>query len=318
MTSSPLAMATPPAADGLLLMDKPAGVSSHDVVGAARRALGQRRIGHAGTLDPFATGLLVLLVGRATRLLPHLPGEPKVYDALIRFGAETDTEDLEGTVTREAPLPTRDALLAALPTLTGQIEQIPPAYSAKRVDGTRAYKKARAGEPVVLAPVLIRVHRWEVLDLTYGRSPDADAAERIVGARVRVTVGGGTYVRSLARDLARAAGSAAHLVALRRVRAGAFAVEEAHSLEDLRDGRVRLRPALDALVGFPQEPLDASAVARVVRGIDVPATVPGSWGALTAAARGTLVALAERDGDRWRPRVVMHEVPERSESADVS
>ena len=296
-------MPTPPTADGLLLVDKPAGVSSHDVVGAARRALGQRRIGHAGTLDPFATGLLVLLVGRATRLLPHLPGEPKVYDALIRFGAETDTEDLEGAVTREAPLPTRDALLAALPSLTGAIEQVPPAYSAKRIDGTRAYKKARAGEEVTLAPVRIHVHRWEVLDLTAG-------AERggVSEARVRVTVGGGTYVRSLARDLARAVGSAAHLVALRRTRAGAFDVSAALTLDDLREGRARLRPALDALEGFPREPLDADAVTRVARGIDVAATVEGAWGALTHADHGVLVALAERDGNRWRPRVVMHEV----------
>ncbi len=304
-------MATPPAADGLLLVDKPVGVSSHDAVGAARRALGQRRIGHAGTLDPFATGLLVLLVGRATRLLPHLPGEPKVYDAVIRFGAETDTEDLAGAVTREAPLPTRDALLGVLPALTGAIAQVPPAYSAKRVDGTRAYKKARAGQEVTLAPVNVRVHRWEVLDLQLDVK-----SQRVREATVRVTVGGGTYVRSLARDLARAASSAAHLVALRRTRAGAFDVADALTVEDLRDGRARLRPALDALVGFPRESLDADAVARVVRGIDVPASVEGAWGALVHADRGVLVALAEREGERWRPRVVMHEVA--PENADVS
>jgi tRNA pseudouridine55 synthase len=304
-------MATPPTADGLLLVDKPAGVSSHDVVGAARRALGQRRIGHAGTLDPFATGLLVLLVGRATRLLPHLPGEPKVYEAVIRFGAETDTEDLEGAVTREAPLPTRNALLAALPQLTGDLDQVPPAYSAKRVDGTRAYKKARAGETVTLAPVRVRVHRWAVTDLRLD-----EASERVREAQVTVTVGGGTYVRSLARDLARAASSAAHLVALRRTRAGVFDVSAALTVEDLREGRARLRPALDALEGFPREPLGAESVGRVVRGIDVPATVDGAWGALTDAERGVLVALAEREGERWRPRVVMHEVA--AEGADVS
>ena len=293
---------TPATVDGLLLVDKPAGVTSHDVVGAARRALSERRIGHAGTLDPFATGLLVLLVGRATRLLPHLPGEPKVYEALIRFGTETDTEDLLGAITREAPPPAREALMDALPSLTGAIDQVPPAYSAKRVDGTRAYKRARAGEEVILAPVQVQVHRWEVLGLTPAATGDG-----IASARVRVTCGGGTYVRALARDLARAAGSAAHLVELRRMRSGAFDVRDALTLEDLRDGRAVLRPALDALTGFPREGLDAEAVARVVRGIDVAATVPGAWAALVHTDRDVLVALAERDADRWRPRVVMHE-----------
>ena len=131
-------------ADGLLLVDKPAGVTSHDVVNAARRALGEKRIGHAGTLDPFATGLLVLLVGRATRLLPHVSGDPKVYEATIRFGAETDTEDLLGEVTAEAPPPTRDAVERAIPALTGEIDQVPPAYSAKKVGGHRAYAPARS------------------------------------------------------------------------------------------------------------------------------------------------------------------------------
>lgn len=284
-------------------MDKPAGVSSHDVVGAARRALGQRRIGHAGTLDPFATGLLVLLVGRATRLLPHLPGEPKVYEAVVRFGSETDTEDPLGAVTREAPLPTRDALLGALSTLIGAIDQVPPAYSAKRVDGTRAYKRARAGAEVHLAPVRVQVFRWEVLALTQASEEGAGVSE----ARVRVHCGGGTYIRSLARDLARAAGSAAHLVELRRTRSGNFEVRDALTLEDLREGRAALRPALDALVGFPREGLDAESAARVVRGIDVAATVDGEWAALVHAERDVLIALAQRDGERWRPRVVMHE-----------
>jgi tRNA pseudouridine55 synthase len=288
--------------DGLLLVDKPAGVSSHDVVGAARRSLGEKRIGHAGTLDPFATGLLVLLVGRATRLLPHLPGEPKVYEARIRFGAETDTEDLHGAVVREAPLPTRDALLAALPTFVGSFDQVPPAYSAKRVDGQRAYALARAGAEVTLAPVRIRVARWEMLEL----STEDDG--RVREATARITCGGGTYVRSLARDLARATGSAAHLIALRRTAAGPFSVQDACTLDDLRERRVQARPALDALAGFPVQPLDDDALARIVRGIDVPATTDGAWGALVRAdAPRVLVALAERRDDRWQPRVVMRE-----------
>lgn len=294
--------------DGLLLVDKPAGVSSHDVVNAARRALGERRIGHAGTLDPFATGLLVLLVGRATRLLPHIPDEPKRYEARVRFGAETDSEDLTGTVTREAPLPERDLLLAQLRQLHGRILQTPPAYSAKRVGGQRAYERARAGEEVVLSPVPIDVFRIDVPDLLLA------ADGRVAEATMHIVCGGGTYVRSLARDWARLAGSAAHLVALRRVATGPFRVDDAVTIDDLRDGRATLRPALDALPGFPVQPLSDDDIAKIARGIDVAATVPGGWGALVRHDNQALVALAERRGDaaapggeRWQPRVVMRE-----------
>ncbi|MDQ8169404.1 MAG: tRNA pseudouridine(55) synthase TruB [Gemmatimonadota bacterium] len=301
--------------DGVLLVDKPVGVSSHDAVSAARRALHESRIGHGGTLDPFATGLLVLLVGRATRLLPHLSGEPKIYEATIRFGTETDTEDHLGTVAVEAPLPTREALLAALPTFVGAIAQVPPAFSAKRVDGERAYAMARRGVTVDLAPVTIQVHRWEVLALR----PAADG--RVAEAEVRITCGGGTYIRSLARDLARAVGSAAHLTALRRTRSGPFRVEDAVTLESLRAATTpsegpaasrselseMLLPPLAALPAHPVQPLAAEEIAQVVRGIEIPAAVEGGWGALTNAASGALVALAERRGDRWQPRVVMHE-----------
>ena len=297
--------------DGLLLVDKPAGVSSHDVVNVARRALGEKRIGHGGTLDPFATGLLVMLVGRATRLLPHLPGEPKVYEATIRFGAETDTEDLDGAVVVARSLPARDALLAALPALTGAIEQVPPAYSAKRIDGQRAYDLARAGAPVALKPVSIRVHRWEIRSLTgvdgHEIGVAAPPGALVQEARVRIACGGGTYIRSLARDLARLVGSAAHLTQLRRTRSGAFRVEEALTVEDLQAGRARVRPALDALPGIVVQELTDDEIMRIVRGIDVPAQVEGAWGALTTSGTGLLVALAERRADRWQPRVVMRE-----------
>jgi len=299
------AAATP---DGLLLVDKPAGVSSHDIVNAARRAVGEKRIGHAGTLDPFATGLLVLLVGRATRLLPHIPDEPKVYEARVKFGAETDTEDLQGAVTREAPLPERAALLSALGQFHGQILQVPPAYSAKRVDGKRAYERARAGEEVTLKPVAIVIHRIEVTDLAL------DDDRRVREATMRVVCGGGTYVRSLARDWARAADSAAHLIALRRLSTGPFHVESANTLEDLREKRANLQPALAALPGFPVQQLSDDELAKIVRGIDVPATVAGNWGALVRGDRSTLVALCVRrgatsdaGGERWQPRVVMRE-----------
>jgi tRNA pseudouridine55 synthase len=286
--------------DGLLLVDKPAGVTSHDVVLAARRAFGESRIGHAGTLDPFATGLLVVMVGRATRVLPYLQGEPKEYEATIRFGAETDTEDLHGAVVREASLPARARLVDAMRALTGEIAQVPPAYSAKRVDGRRAYDLARAGAVVELAPVAVRVHSWEAL----AWRGDDEAVQEL---DVRVRCGGGTYVRSLARDLARLADSAAHLTALRRTASGCFRVDDAVSLEALRAGDVAVRSAIDGLPHFARQELDADAVGRIVRGIAVPATVPGEYGALVHAETGALVAVAERRGEQWQPRVVMRE-----------
>nr|MCU0626019.1 tRNA pseudouridine(55) synthase TruB [Gemmatimonadaceae bacterium] len=184
--------------DGLVLLDKPAGISSHDAVLAARRAIGERRIGHAGTLDPFATGILVLCTGRATRLLAHLPDEPKHYEAVVQWGAETDTEDLTGAVTVRAPVPDEHHVRALLPRFVGALSQVPPLYSAKRVGGQRAYEAARAGVAVALAPVAIEVHALTI---------DAWDGDR---CRLQVVCGGGTYVRSLARDIARAAGSAAH------------------------------------------------------------------------------------------------------------
>ena len=288
-------MATTPAIDGVLLVDKPDGVSSHDVVLAARRATGEKRIGHAGTLDPFATGLLVLLLGRATRLLPYMDGEPKVYRATIRFGAETDTEDLLGTVVHTGPLPDEATVRAALPRLTGAIEQMPPMYSAKRVEGRRAYEAARAGETLELKPVTIHVHAWEVLAW---RGEEMD---------VRITCGGGTYVRSLARDLGRMVGSAAHLTKLRRERSGPFDVAGANTIEDLREKRARVLPPRQAVASLPAERLEDWAVRRVVRGIDVEAHVDGRFAALVTDPSDALVAIAERRGDRWQPRVVMRE-----------
>ena len=146
------------AADGLLLVDKPAGVSSHDVVAVARRSLREKRIGHAGTLDPFATGLLILLIGRATRLMRYVHDEPKVYDAVVRFGAETDTEDPLGVVVREAALPSRSALEHAARAFIGTLQQVPPVYSAKHIDGERSYDLARGGRAVAPVPVTVTVH----------------------------------------------------------------------------------------------------------------------------------------------------------------
>ena len=221
--------------DGLLLIDKPAGLTSHDIVLIARRAYGQRSIGHLGTLDPFATGLLVLLLGKSTRLANFLDVEPKVYEALIRFGAETDTDDSTGAVTRSAPPPSPGRIREGVATLTGRILQMPPDYSAKSVDGTRAYKAARQGAPLALSPVAVTVQGWELGEQT----PDSLSAT--------ITCGGGTYIRALARDLGRAVGSAAHLGALRRIAMGTLHVRDAMSAETLKLANVPPR-RLDVVV----------------------------------------------------------------------
>ena len=215
--------------EGLLLVDKPAGVTSHDVVQLVRRAYGERSIGHLGTLDPFATGLLVLLIGHATRLATFIDTEPKIYRATIRFGSETDTDDCTGTAIREAAAPTSDAIRAAIPALTGKIKQVPPAFSAKSVDGVRAYDAARRGEALDLQAADVEVTSWQI------------DAERDSEIDVTITCGTGTYIRALARDLGRSTGSAAHLTALRRIRSGPFDVADAATLDTICSARPPLQ-----------------------------------------------------------------------------
>jgi tRNA pseudouridine55 synthase len=215
--------------EGLLLVDKPAGITSHDVVQIVRRAYGERSIGHLGTLDPFATGLLILLLGRSTRLANFIVTDPKVYEATIQFGAETDTDDCTGAVIREGVVPDGASIDEAIPHLTGKISQVPPDYSAKSVDGTRAYSAARQGVAIELAPVEVRVDEWLIRD----RRDDA--------IDVTITCGTGTYIRALARDLGRMTGSAAHLKSLRRIRAGTFDVNHAVTLDDLKKAPPPLR-----------------------------------------------------------------------------
>lgn len=282
--------------DGMLLVDKPAGVTSHDVVLAARRAFGESRIGHAGTLDPFATGLLVLLFGRATRLLPHLDGVPKEYEAVLALGRETETDDLHGAVVRDADLPSEDAIREAITLLTGPLDQIPPSYSAKRVDGKRAYEAARAGESLTLAPARVHVFEWKNL--------------RLEGPRLSATIlcGGGTYIRALARDLGRLTGSAAHLQALRRVRSGPFHVTNAVTLDALRAGEASLRPALDALPTIPHVSLGDDDAERVLRGMPVSRASESTSAALVDERSGALVAYAIAQGTHWQPRVVLQRV----------
>ena len=282
-----------PTADGLLLVDKPAGMTSHDVVDRVRRALAIRRIGHAGTLDPFATGLLILLVNRATRLLPFLDGEPKLYRATIRFGASTSTDDSEGEVLEEAPPPQDPAVDRAIASLTGNLLQRPPAFSAKRVAGTRAYTAARRGQPLELEPVGVVVHAWRVL------------ARRGADLVAEIECSAGTYIRALARDLGAATGGAAHLAELRRLRSGRFDIADAVTIEEIERGASTLLPTKAAVRQLPYQDLDDLDAKRIVHGRDVAARVDGEVIALRH--QDALVAVAIREGEQLRPKVVLRD-----------
>ncbi len=278
--------------DAFVLVDKPAGITSFDAVRAVGRALGTRRVGHTGTLDPFATGLLVMLAGRGTRLMRYVPGEPKVYRAEIVFGSETDTHDLTGSVIREAALPDEEQVRRVIERLTGSIEQLPPEYSARKVQGKRAYELARRGETPDLAPTPVVVHSWEVLTLE---------PTRLVA---RITCGGGTYIRALARDLGRLTDSAAHVATLRRERCGPFDIADAVSWDEVSAGRVVTRGLRVALLAMPTLLLDEEGARRVKHGMTVPAQGEGTHSALLGPD-DDLLGVARREGDRWQPETIL-------------
>jgi tRNA pseudouridine55 synthase len=287
----------PQSVEGLLLVDKPAGLTSHDVVARVRRALRTKRVGHAGTLDPFATGLLVCAVGQATRLLPYVHGEPKVYRARIAFGIATNTDDSTGVPIAHGDVPDFARLHDALASLTGAVSQVPPAYSAKHIDGERAYTRARRGEDVQLAPVSIQVMQWHEL----GRGDD--------WIEMEITCSGGTYVRSLARDLGVAMGTVAHCASLRRLSSGALHVSRAVAIDALVPGaELPVENPLPALSDLTVQPIDDASLTALRTGRQIAATVSGARAALVAPD-GRVVAVAERvsldTGDRWQPRVVL-------------
>jgi len=286
--------------DGVLVCDKPAGMTSHDVVARVRRLAGQRRVGHGGTLDPPATGVLVLALGRATRLLPFLPTEPKRYLAEVEFGAETDTLDATGEVTATADAAGVDSqrLRAALATFVGPQLQVPPMVSAIKVGGERLYAKARRGEEIDRAPRPIVIHALELLGLAAGERPRAT---------LEVACSGGTYVRSLAADLGRALGTLAHLAALRRTAVGRFTERDAHPLAELAEpGRLAeavLDPAA-AMAATPTRALDGDEAAALANGRALePTGRPGPVAAVGPGGR--LVAVIEDRDGRARPRVVL-------------
>ena len=239
---------------GLILLDKPAGQSSFSALGNVKRVLGTRKVGHAGTLDPFATGLLVALSGRLTRLVPLMTALDKEYVAVVRTGEETDTLDPEGEVVARADVPGIEALARAAGAFRGEIEQVPPAYSAVKIDGRRAYARARSGEAPLMPSRRVTVHSLDILDW---KAPDLT---------VRVRCSKGTYVRSLARDIAAAAGSRGYCVSLRRTAVGPFRVDEAVTPADFGPDRLLGPAAALERLGVPVRTVGSDLAAALRTG----------------------------------------------------
>ena len=295
-----------PGLDGIIVVAKPAGPTSHDVVGLIRRLAATKRVGHGGTLDPFASGVLPIFLGHGTRMVEYHLGDRKAYRATICFGASSSTDDLEGELSPSpGAAPSRDAVMDAMTGLTGTISQRPPAFSAIKVAGRRAYAMARAGEAVVLADRTVTIH-----ELTLVTWDDTEPDRPV--AIVDVVCSAGTYVRALARDLGTSVGSAAYLGALTRLASGPFTLDQATDLEMIRgaaaDGPSGLGPFLrpiDAgLDDFPTVPLDAAEVAAVARGQFVRPSggVPAAGGHYRLIGPdGSLVAIASDAGGRLAP-----------------
>ncbi len=288
--------AAPSSPDGILLVDKPRGITSHTAVSRARRALGTRKVGHAGTLDPMATGLLILGVGPSTRLLTHMVGLDKTYTATIALGAATTTDDAEGEETSRADAShlTGDDLTAPMTALTGDIEQVPSAVSAIKVDGERAYNRVRAGEHVELQARPVTVSRFEALAFRPGELAEVD---------VIVDCSSGTYIRALARDLGDALGVGGHLRALRRTHVGPFVVDGTPLADDLPEtgaADLLLGPAEAAARILPVARLDDERAANLMHGRRTPA-LEGETGIVAAVHGDRLVGIARVSGNRLLP-----------------
>jgi tRNA pseudouridine55 synthase len=296
------------APSGLVIVDKPGGMTSHDVVARIRRLAGTRRVGHAGTLDPMATGVLVVGVEKATRLLGYLALTEKEYDATIRLGQSTSTDDAEGEITGTAPAAgvSAEAVATAVAGLTGEIGQVPPAVSAIKVGGQRAYKLTRAGAAPELAARPVTVYEFTVTDVRRdGDLLDLDATVRCSS---------GTYIRALARDLGEALGTGGHLIRLRRTRVGGYRATDARTLEQLA-GRFEVLPlAQAAAAAFPRRDLSEDEARRLAHGGRLTASTAAGLATeavpafpATAAAYapdGTLIALIAEESGQARPLVV--------------
>ena len=311
-------MTTP---DGLLIVDKPAGWTSHDVVARARRLCGTRKVGHAGTLDPMATGVLVLGVNRATRLLTFLVGCDKTYTATIRLGQSTITDDAQGEIVTSHDVCdlTAEAVQRGVAALTGAITQVPSAVSAIKVDGQRSYARVRAGEDVVLPARAVTVSRFDILaqrTASAHRSPGhgsqghGSPGQQVLDLDVIVEVSSGTYVRALARDLGAALGVGGHLTALRRTHVGRFGLDAAHTLPELEvaseaDDIPMITLADAARASFVVRELTSAEAVAVGYGQRIPSQ-PGGRAQVVAAfaPEGNLVAMLDESGSLAKAHVV--------------
>ena len=276
------------------MVAKPAGPTSHDVVDIVRRALGEQRVGHLGTLDPFAKGLLVVVVGRATRLASYAAEWPKSYEGVIRLGVTTETDDLTGRVVATAPWTaiTPAQLAAVIASFRGGYQQRPPAYSAVKIDGERAYARARRGETVEPAPRAVEIRDLEIVEAAV---PDL---------QFRATVSGGTYLRSLARDIGARLGCGAHLAALRRTAVGPLRLSDAIAPDAVT--RAAVRDAAILVAHLPRRPVDQKERDAVVHGRPIHSTpLADSRTPIAVFAGEELVAVAEQAGDVLKPRVVV-------------
>ena len=300
------------APSGLIVVDKPGGLTSHDVVARIRRLAGTRRVGHAGTLDPMATGVLVVGVEKATRLLGHLTLTDKEYQATIRLGQATDTDDAEGTVTAGRPAGhlSLAQVQAAAAALTGEIQQVPPTVSAIKVAGRRAYQLTREGAPPVLKPRPVTVWSFTVQTAQPARadSPDAGlqgaAPGDLLDVAVEVRCSSGTYIRALARDMGEALGVGGHLTRLRRTRVGPYDLSAAHTLDELTGQLTVLPLAQAAAAAFPVRELTADQARSLSHGGRLPGT-GGETGPVAAfGPDGTLIALVQDKDGVARPLAV--------------
>jgi tRNA pseudouridine55 synthase len=287
--------------EGILLLDKPAGQTSFQSLGAVKRRLGTRRVGHAGTLDKFAEGLLVVLTGRMTRLCAFATSLDKEYVAVVTFGKGTDTLDPEGSVTAEGPVPGLHALETILPAFRGTLQQCPPAYSALHIGGKRAYQAARNGEEVVMAPRTVVIHSLQLIDYA---PPNATLG---------ICCSKGTYIRSLARDIAAGIGTCAYLSALRRTRIGGFLLENAKSPEQFDPLTDLHSPGsfFDAAPGLGRLEVKECWSQKVGNGFpldnDFFERVPAENGIFGAFTGERLVAVVERRNSGWRYAAVFPE-----------